>query len=52
MLGIQSPKSSGMLFKARNYIDKKTLKQLYYSFLYLYLLYGIEIWGNASNIHL
>ena len=45
-------KSSGILFKARNYLDKKTLKQLYYSFVYPYLIYGIEIWGNASNIHL
>ena len=45
-------KSSGILSKARNYIDKKTLKQLYYSFVYPYLIYGIEIWGNASNIHL
>ena len=44
-------KSSGILSKARNYIDKKTLKQLYYSFVYPYLIYGIEIWGNASNIH-
>ena len=33
-------------------VDKKTLKQLYYSFVYPYLIYGIEIWGNASNIHL
>ena len=45
-------KSSGILSKARNYIDKKTLKQLCYSFVYPYLIYGIEIWGNASNIHL
>ena len=45
-------KSSGILSKARNYIDKKTLKQFYYSFVYPYLIYGIEIWGNASNIHL
>ena len=36
----------------RNYLDKHTLKQLYYSFVYPYLIYGIEIWGNASNIHL
>ena len=42
----------GLLFKARNYLDKKTLKQLYYSFVYPYLICGIEIWGNASNIHL
>ena len=45
-------KSSGILFKVRNYLDKNTLKQLYYSFVYPYLIYGIEIWGNASNIHL
>ena len=45
-------KSSGILFKARNYLDKKALKQLYYSFVYPYLIYVIEIWGNASNIHL
>ena len=45
-------KSSGILFKVRNYLDKHTLKQLYYSFVYPYLIYGIEIWGNASNIHL
>ena len=25
---------------------------MYYSFVYPYLIYGIEIWGNASNIHL
>ena len=40
-------KSSGILSKARNYIDKKTLKQLYYSFVYPYLIYGIEIWGKC-----
>ena len=40
-------KSSGILFKVRNYLDKNTVKQLY-SFVYPYLIYGIEIWGNAS----
>ena len=45
-------KSSGILYKARNYINKKTLKQLYYSFVYPYLIYDIEIWGNASNVDL
>ena len=45
-------KSSVILFKVINYLDKNTLKQLYYSFVFPYLIYGIEIWGNASNIHL
>ena len=42
--------STGILFK-----DKITLikyiKQLYYSFAYPYVVYGIEIWENASNIY-
>ena len=48
----KNSKSSGILFKVKNYLAKNTLKQLYYSFVYPYLIYGIKIWGNASNIHL
>ena len=44
--------SSCILLKAKNYLDKMTLKSLYYSFVYLYLTYVIEIWGNASDIQL
>ena len=40
-------KSSGILFKVRNCLDKNTLKQLYYLFVYPYLIYGIEIWGKC-----
>ena len=45
-------KSSGILFKVRNYLDKNALKQWYYSFVFPYLIYGIVMWGNAFNIHL
>ena len=31
------------MVKVRNYVYKNTLKQLYYSFVYPYLIYGIEI---------
>ena len=39
----------GILSKARNYLDRTTMKTLYYSFVYPYLLYNIEVWGNAAN---
>ena len=40
-------KSTGIMTRARKFLDKSTLKQLYYSFLYPYLTYCITIWGNA-----
>ena len=43
-------KSIGILYKVRNYLDKTTLHNLY--FIYPYLIYGIEIWGNASKSYL
>ena len=43
-------KSIGILDKVRNYLDKTTLHNLY--FIYPYLIYRIEIWGNACNLYL
>ena len=39
--------------KLRYYVDLHTLKQLYYSFIYPYLTYGITSWGSAykTRIH-
>ena len=45
-------KSIGILYKCRNYFDKETMRNLYFSFIYPYLTYCVEIWGNACNIHL
>ena len=45
-------KSVGILFKTRNYVDKTTLRNLYFTFIYPYLIYCVEIWGNARDIHL
>jgi hypothetical protein len=42
-------KSIGILSRARKFLDKQTLKQLYYSFLYPYLTYCNIIWGNAPS---
>jgi len=42
-------KSIGILSRARRFLNKSTLRQLYYSFLYPYLTYCNIIWGNASQ---
>ena len=45
-------KAMGIIIKARKYLNKKSLVNLYHSFVFPYLTYCIEIWGNASDIHL
>jgi exonuclease III len=42
-------KTIGILSRARKFLNKETLKQLYYSFLYPYLTYCNIIWGNAPQ---
>ena len=42
-------KRLGILYKANRLLDSKTLLTLYYSFMYPYLLYCIEVWGTASK---
>ena len=38
-------KGIGMIIKARQYLNKKDLLALYYSFIYPYLIYCNHIWG-------
>ena len=45
-------KRIGIMYKARNYINKKALLGLYHSYIYPYFIYCIETCGNASNCHL
>ena len=45
-------KSNGILYKIRNFLNKKTLTHLYNSFVLPYLIYGIEVWGNTNAVHL
>ena len=42
-------KGIGIMYKTRNYINKNALLRLYHSYIYPYLIYCIESWGNASN---
>ena len=45
-------KTIGIISRASRYLNKKTLTQLYYSFVFPYLVYCNIIWGNASKINL
>ena len=42
----------GILLKARNYLNKTAVINLYGTFIYPYLIYCIEVWGNACEVHL
>ena len=52
MLKNKISKSIGILYKIRRFLDMNTLIQMYHSFVFPYFIYCIEIWGNASAIHL
>ena len=43
-------KCIGIMFKARSYLKRNALVNLYYSFIYPYLIYCIEAWGNAMTL--
>ena len=39
----------GIIYKARKYANKQTVKQMYYTLVFPYLIYCWEIWGNTSH---
>ena len=45
-------KGIGIISKASKYLKRNSLLTLYYSYIYPYMIYCIEAWGNASNCHL
>ena len=45
-------KSTGILIKARQYLPKQCLKTLYYTFVYPYLNYCIQVWGKTYASYL
>ena len=45
-------KGMDLLLKARNYLNKTALIKVYKTFIYSYLIYCIEVWGNACEVHL
>ena len=45
-------KGIGILYKARQFLEKRDLLNLYFSYIYPYLIYCIEIWGCAAKSHM
>ena len=45
-------KDIGIMYKDRNYINKKALLGLYHSYIYPYLIYCIESWGKHPIVTL
>ena len=45
-------KGIGIMFKARDYLNKNCLSNLYHTYIFPYLIYCSEVWGNKSHCHL
>ena len=45
-------KGLGIMYKARRYLHKSSLRNLYHAYIYPYLTYCIEVWGCASKCQL
>ena len=45
-------KSIGIQVKIRKCIQNNTMRNMYFTFIYQYLIYCIEVWGNAHQTHL
>ena len=45
----KNSQKTGIFYKSRNYLSKKSLVSLNYSFIYPHLLYGILTWGSACK---
>ena len=45
-------KSIGILTKIIRFLNLKTLRNLYFSFVYPYLIYCVEVWDNAHDTQL
>ena len=44
--------SVGISYKIWHYLNKQTLLNMYYTLVFPYLIYGVEIWGSASLNHI
>ena len=45
-------KGIGIIIKARKVLHKQSLANLYYSFIYPYLIFCNHVWGNACKSHM
>ena len=44
-------KGTGIIYQGRKYLNRNCLISLYNSYIYPYLIYCVESWGNASVYH-
>ena len=44
-------RATGMLCKARHYLDQHNLRNLYFAIFSSHLIYGAQIWGQVKNCH-
>ena len=51
-VGNKVSKTIGFFYKMRQYLERKTLINLYYSLVFPYLIYCNEVCGNISALHL
>ena len=42
----------GILYKLKPFVIPKIIKSVYYAIIYLFLLYGITVWGSAFNTYI
>ena len=42
-------KTIGIFYKIRHFVNSQILSSLYYAMIYPFLLYGINVWGSASQ---
>ena len=45
-------KGIGIIIKARKVLHKQSLANLYYNFIYPYLIFCNHVWGNACKSHM
>ena len=45
-------KGVGIVKKARPFLNKSVLSNLYHTFIYQYLIYCVDVWGSAKKVHL
>ena len=48
-LSLQLARYSGLMYRIRTFLDRKTLCMLYYSLIYSRIQYGIVTWGTANQ---
>ena len=52
ILNLKPKKGTGILNKAKKYINLSRLVTLYQRFIYPYLTYCLEVWRGAGDVYL